>query len=160
MIPIDGKRSGCSVAVIVALSIATVPAVLGACRKDAAPGDPTRDWFLAHRRELDAVREMLVADGGLVTSVRLGPLGGLHGAGGSKGHCGSPLRGATFPWKCTGDVVAKNLDDVEAFLAVPKGRLRAYERALPSRGRARLAVRGRVRGARAAIARCMPPRSR
>jgi hypothetical protein len=55
-------------------------------------------------------------------------LGGVHDAGGMKGSCGSQLRGAGFPWKCTGDVVVNDLDAVDAFLGIPKGPL-AHTRA-------------------------------
>ena len=112
-------------------SVAAVACV--ACRKHTSRGDPTADWFHDHRKDLDTVRAMLVADHGLVTDIDIAPFGGLHGAGGAKGSCGSELRGSGFPWKCTGGVVARNLDDVEAFLGVPRGRLRAYERVMPTR---------------------------
>jgi hypothetical protein len=108
--------------------------VLASCRKHTpSTGDPTADRFAAHRKDLDTVRAMLVADHGLVTDIGIAPLGGLHDAGGKKGSCSSQLRGAGFPWKCTGDVVVNSLDEVEAFLGISKGRLRAYERVMPTR---------------------------
>ena len=106
-------------------------ALLGACQKRS--GDPTADWFAAHRKGFETIREMLAADHGLVTHVGLSPLGGIRDAGGAKGTCGSELRGGGFPWKCTGDFVAKDLGEVEAFLGVPRGRLDAYARALPAK---------------------------
>ena len=116
---------------VTSLSIAVV---LASCRKHTtSTGDPTADWFSEHRKELDTVRAMLVADHGLVANIGIAPFGGVHDAGGLKGSLSSQLRSADFPWKCTGDVVVNNLDEVEAFLGIPKGRLRAYERAMPTR---------------------------
>jgi hypothetical protein len=111
-----------------------IAVVLASCRKHAAgTGDPTADWFADHRKDLDAVRAMLAADQGLVTDIGIAPFGGIHDAGGKKGSCASHLRGADFPWTCTGDVVVNNLDEVEAFLGILRGRLRAYERVMPTR---------------------------
>ena len=39
--------------------------VLASCRKHTpSTGDPTADWFADHRKDLDTVRAMLVADHG------------------------------------------------------------------------------------------------
>lgn len=106
--------------------------ILAACPKRSRTGDRTADWFTDHRKDLETVRAMLAADKGLVTHIDLGPLGGIHGARGEKGGCGSELRSNGFPWKCTGNVVVKDLEEVEAFLGIPRGRLRAYERVMPT----------------------------
>ena len=97
--------------------------VLASCRKHvASTGDPTAaDSFADHRKDLDTVRAMLVADHGLVTDIGIAPFGGVHDAGGKKGSCASQLRSAGFPWKCTGDVVVNDLAEVEAFLEIPEG---------------------------------------
>jgi hypothetical protein len=114
-----------------ALAVALL-AVLAGCPKRSKTGDPTVDWFTDHRKDLDTVRAMLVADQGLVTHIGLGPLGGLHDASGKKGRCGSALRSNDFPWTCDGNVAVNNLDEVEARLGISRGRLRAYERVMPT----------------------------
>ncbi len=118
--------------VLVTSMVAVATLATTACHKRPAPsGDVTADWFVEHKKELSSVREMLAADHGLVTSVSVA-FGGLHDAGGANGSCGSQLRGTGFPWKCSGGRVAKSIGEVEEILGVPKGRLHAYERALPT----------------------------
>jgi hypothetical protein len=110
---------------------AAVAALLSGCHRHSS-ADPTAAWFADHREALETSRSMLVTDHGLVTSVSLGFLGGLHGASGAKGGCSSQLRGNDFPWRCSGGVSAKSIGEVETFLGVPSGRLDEYARALPA----------------------------
>lgn len=129
---------------LLVVELAAAIAIAG-CRPKKKTG-PTEDWFTRHRSQFVAVRAMIAEDRGHVVAVQNGPIGGLRSASGASGSCSSPLRGGEFPWRCAWtsepgkEQVVQDLSAAERLLGIPEGRLREYERAMPSKS---IAVGGR-----------------